>query len=74
MCTCSRSLIHMTWLENVVHFALRFFSEQQIIDCFLHLAEKLAQSTENALDDELVAVLRKVLSKQVDQVSSVKQE
>ena len=46
---------------SLASLLVRFCSNTQLVSVFLQLAEYLAASTENTLDDELVRVLRTVL-------------
>lgn len=50
-------------IQFIVSFLLRFLSEKRTIEIFLALAEKFVQSTENDVDDMLLAEIKKKLLK-----------
>lgn len=51
----------MAFLTRIIHFLVQKLSSEDVIAFFLDLAEQLAKSTDNDLDDKLVKMLRVAL-------------
>ena len=60
---CS-ALVYMSIVNTLLSCLVRFCTEQQVIDWFLLLAEQLAASTANTIDDALVITLQRALRPQ----------
>lgn len=50
-------------IQFIVSILLRFLSEKRTIEIFLNIAEKFVQSTDNDVDDMLLAEIKKKLLK-----------